>query len=190
MNFERTTPRLRETARRVTRLGQVWIAASLLVLQAGAAELALAPYRFQFPRDYFAHPGYATEWWYYTGNLSGAHGERFGFELTFFRSQGGTKGSRNPVWAPEQFYLAHFALSDISRKTFRHWERLNRPGPCDDVGGHEISPALGRSKAMLSGRDTGGAFPATSVSQLFPTPKVSAGQDRNPCHPFPAGAWP
>src|SRR5579859_4476707 len=37
---------------------------------------------FQFPQDYGAHPDFQTEWWYYTGNLVGTDGRRFGFEFT------------------------------------------------------------------------------------------------------------
>ncbi|MGB7920199.1 MAG: hypothetical protein WCF40_09075, partial [Desulfobacterales bacterium] len=28
------------------------------------------PCRLAFPADHGAHPGYRTEWWYYTGNLA------------------------------------------------------------------------------------------------------------------------
>src|SRR5581483_3128379 len=45
----------------------------------------LAPRAFEFPRDHGPHPDYRQEWWYVTGNLDGPNGERFGFELTFFR---------------------------------------------------------------------------------------------------------
>jgi predicted secreted hydrolase len=45
----------------------------------------LGPRVFEFPRDHGAHPGYRQEWWYFTGNLDSLGGERFGFELTFFR---------------------------------------------------------------------------------------------------------
>jgi predicted secreted hydrolase len=45
----------------------------------------LGPRAFEFPRDHGAHPDYRLEWWYVTGNLDAATGERFGFELTFFR---------------------------------------------------------------------------------------------------------
>jgi predicted secreted hydrolase len=77
-------------------------------------------YRLQFPLDHGAHPGFATEWWYFTGNLGGG-GRRFGFELTFFRI------SPSPV-APLQddLFLAHFALSDLDRHTFVYHERARR----------------------------------------------------------------
>ena len=40
-----------------------------------------------FPEDHGPHPGFRTEWWYYTGNLVAESGDRYGFQLTFFRSQ-------------------------------------------------------------------------------------------------------
>ncbi len=46
---------------------------------------ALPGYHYQFPRDHFEHQDFRTEWWYYTGNVTDARGERFGFELVFFR---------------------------------------------------------------------------------------------------------
>ncbi len=47
--------------------------------------IATAPYTFVFPRDHGAHPGYQSEWWYFTGHLHARDGRRFGFELTIFR---------------------------------------------------------------------------------------------------------
>jgi predicted secreted hydrolase len=51
----------------------------------GGFAQVLEPRVFEFPRDHGAHPEYRQEWWYVTGNLDSATGERFGFELTFFR---------------------------------------------------------------------------------------------------------
>jgi predicted secreted hydrolase len=45
----------------------------------------LAPRTFEFPRDHGPHPEFRDEWWYVTGNLDSANGQRFGFELTIFR---------------------------------------------------------------------------------------------------------
>src|SRR5580692_2961887 len=53
--------------------------------QGGGFAQVLEPRVFEFPRDHGAHPEYRQEWWYVTGNLDSATGERFGFELTFFR---------------------------------------------------------------------------------------------------------
>jgi predicted secreted hydrolase len=97
-----------------------------------ADQLALPGYRFEFPRDHFAHPEYQTEWWYYTGNLATSAGRQFGFEVTFFRfhpDNAPASGERNPVWDPSQIYIAHFALTDINGQHFYHEERVNRRGP-------------------------------------------------------------
>jgi predicted secreted hydrolase len=98
---------------------------------------ALPGYRFEFPRDHFAHPGFQTEWWYYTGNVRSADGRRYGFELTFFRqaiAPGSSRadrgvGGRASVWDIDNVYLAHFALTDIDGRAFYHDERINRAGP-------------------------------------------------------------
>ncbi|MEP7357940.1 MAG: lipocalin-like domain-containing protein, partial [Anaerolineales bacterium] len=46
---------------------------------------ALAPRDFSFPADHGPHLDFQTEWWYYTGNLTSATGQRYGVQLTFFR---------------------------------------------------------------------------------------------------------
>jgi predicted secreted hydrolase len=90
---------------------------------------ALPGYRYLFPRDYFSHPDFQTEWWYYTGNVKSADGHRFGFELTFFR-EGVDRTSKNEApWDVRDLYLAHLALSDLDGGTFLHAERMNRAGP-------------------------------------------------------------
>ena len=88
-------------------------------------------YHYEFPRDHFDHPQYQTEWWYYTGNVRAFNGHRFGFELTFFRQAGQMNKSllSTATWKPNEFYLAHFALSDLDGKEFYHRERLTRAGP-------------------------------------------------------------
>jgi predicted secreted hydrolase len=90
---------------------------------------ALPGQKFEFPRDHFNHPDFQTEWWYFTGNLTAADGQRFGFELTFFR-QGVDRGKRDAAtWDIQDLYLAHLALSDIDGEEFFHTERTNRAGP-------------------------------------------------------------
>ena len=90
----------------------------------------LPGYLFQFPRDHFDHPDFRTEWWYYTGNLHGQDGHRYGFELVFFR-QAQRRGTSDNAssWRADDLYLAHLALSDIDGKGFRYHTRLNRAGP-------------------------------------------------------------
>jgi len=78
------------------------------------------PCNFVFPRDHGAHPGYRTEWWYYTGHLKAGDGRRFGFQLTFFRSQLAPSADRenwprqHSAWRTDQVYLAHAALTDVA----------------------------------------------------------------------------
>lgn len=96
---------------------------------------ALPAYRYQFPRDHFNHPDFATEWWYYTGSLTSSSGRPFGFELTFFRQAARDKAlfaastSMSAAWQPDPIYLAHFAVSDPEGQSFFHTERMNRAGP-------------------------------------------------------------
>ena len=113
-----------------------WIGWLLLLVIAAAPaeqyELALPGYKFQFPRDYFDHEQYQTEWWYYTGNLRAPDGHRFGFELTFFRAAVSRTANPDP-WYVHDLWMAHMALSDLSGQHFYHEERLNRSGP--DIAG-------------------------------------------------------
>src|SRR5579863_8604782 len=105
--------------------------AAALLLQPLAAQYrqALPGYRFEFPRDYFNHPDFQTEWWYYTGNLTASNGHHFGFELTFFREGVERDAAPSSDWTVRDLYLAHLALSDLDGRQFYHSERLNRAGP-------------------------------------------------------------
>jgi predicted secreted hydrolase len=88
---------------------------------------AVSPRQFRFPRDHGPHPSFRSEWWYFTGNVSAAGGERFGLQLTFFRS---ALSSRSPAgespWRSRQVYMAHFALTDGARGRFHGFERFSR----------------------------------------------------------------
>jgi predicted secreted hydrolase len=96
------------------------------VFAAEAFRLALPGYTYSFPRDHYAHEEFRTEWWYYTGHLRTQGGEEYGYQVTFFRN-GLAEARANPSrWTARNLYLAHFALSDVSRKTFRYFERVNR----------------------------------------------------------------
>jgi len=114
-------------------------------MAAGAAEYpyreALPGYAYQFPRDFFEHPDFRTEWWYYTGNAHTAAGRRYGFELVFFRrAQRRGPAANQSAWRVDDLYLAHLALTDVDGARFRFYERLNRAGP--GIAG--ASFALGR----------------------------------------------
>jgi predicted secreted hydrolase len=107
------------------------LAAALLILYPLAAQYrtAVPGYRFEFPRDYFDHPDFQTEWWYYTGNLKSANGHHYGFELTFFRQAVSRDPAQAATWDVKDIYLAHLALSDLEGQKFYHSERINRAGP-------------------------------------------------------------
>ena len=81
---------------------------------------------FRFPADHGPHPEYRNEWWYVTGNLDAATGERFGFELTIFRfaltpSMPGASG-----WRTNQVYVGHFAITDVAEERFHVRQRYSR----------------------------------------------------------------
>jgi predicted secreted hydrolase len=85
-----------------------------------------------FPEDHSAHPGYRIEWWYYTGNLRAESGDRYGFQLTFFRNQISPTGDvqdwpRPPsAWRTQQIFAGHAAVSDLNKKTHRYAEQMAR----------------------------------------------------------------
>lgn len=91
---------------------------------------AIGPREWSFPRDHGAHPEYRTEWWYFTGNLESAEGDRYGYQLTFFRV-GIRKTPQEPgnPWSIRDIYLGHFAVTDVARQSFRYEERVSREGP-------------------------------------------------------------
>jgi len=113
------------------RIKLIAIAAALFILNPLAAQYrsAVPGYRFEFPRDYFDHPDFQTEWWYYTGNLKSANGHHFGFELTFFRQAVSRDSAQATTWDVHDLYVAHLALSDLNGQKFYHSERINRAGP-------------------------------------------------------------
>src|ERR671916_216683 len=87
----------------------------------------------ELPRDLYAHPGAQTEWWYYTGHLLTGSGRRFGFELVFFKRR--TDLDRFGVvplrLIGNPLYLAHFAITDESRASFRYEHRKSAGGMLD-----------------------------------------------------------
>jgi predicted secreted hydrolase len=163
-----------------------WLVLVLLAAAMGSAQeyqKALPGYRFEFPRDYFNHEEYQTEWWYYTGNVRAKDGHRFGFELTFFRegmsrpdrqslgertsnpglqmretwgtqTQGTQTWGTHNVWAVRDVWMAHLALSDVDGQKFYHEERLNRSGP--GIAGVDAQSGVvwnGNWQAQMGGRE-------------------------------------
>jgi len=105
------------------------------------------PCRLAFPADHGAHPGYRTEWWYYTGNLAALDGRPFGFQVTVFRRQIGPTSDRrswpepSSAWRTQQLFLGHIALSDISGRRHLLAEDMTRG-------------ALGLAGVIQTGSDT------------------------------------
>jgi predicted secreted hydrolase len=85
---------------------------------------------FEFPKDHGPHPDYRAEWWYYTGNLADAEGNRYGYQFTIFR-RGIVPGEpeRASEWASQQIYFAHFTVTDVTGETFGFHERFSRASP-------------------------------------------------------------
>ena len=71
------------------------------------------PMPIEFPRDDGGHDS-GIEWWYFTGHLFTATGDRYGFEYVIFRARnGGLQG-----------YVSHFAVTDNPRRVFGYDQRV------------------------------------------------------------------
>jgi len=114
------------------------------------------PCNLEFPKDHGAHPGYRTEWWYYTGNLHSKTGDQYGFQLTFFRSQisppGADKKWPRPAsaWRTSQVYLAHAAVTDIAGKQHLQAEDVSRAA----LGMAGVNQSAGQTKIFLKNWST------------------------------------
>lgn len=88
---------------------------------------AIEPRIFSFPADHGPHPAFRNEWWYFTGNLDAANGDRFGYELTIFRfGLAAAATASSSAWRTNQVYIAHFAVTDAERERFYTAERFSR----------------------------------------------------------------
>ena len=88
---------------------------------------AIAPRDFAFPADHNAHPDFRNEWWYVTGQLESGAGERFGYQVTFFRiALAPDEPEADSAWATRQVWMAHTALTEIDREEHHHEARLAR----------------------------------------------------------------
>jgi predicted secreted hydrolase len=123
----------------------LFILTLLLVLAAGLMTALLifrqpTPAHFQqavpsepisFPRDEAAHSTVRTEWWYYTGFLTGEDQQRYGFELVFFKAfvppEVQIGGILPLAWVSNPLYFAHFAISDETTQKHLFFERTDFP---------------------------------------------------------------
>ncbi|HMB72062.1 MAG TPA: carotenoid 1,2-hydratase, partial [Gammaproteobacteria bacterium] len=86
--------------------------------------------RFVFPADHRPHPGFRTEWWYFTGNLFDASARHYGFELTIFRIALAPSGTATDSdFASNEIWMGHLAVTDTEREIFQATERLSRGAP-------------------------------------------------------------
>lgn len=115
--------------------------ATLLLLGAAGAVLAGArdewlrarpDYRWAFPRDHWARPGYRTEWWYLTGHLEAADGSgrRFGYQFTLFRiGIVPMPPDSTSAWSAQDLVMGHAALTDLAGQRHVFAELLYRAVP-------------------------------------------------------------
>jgi predicted secreted hydrolase len=96
-------------------------------------------FAWSFPRDHWSHPGYRTEWWYFTGHLESAAGRRFGYQFTFFRVgllPSAPEGAS--AWNTADLLMGHAAISDLDGGTHRFSELVVRAMPL--LGGFGAPP--------------------------------------------------
>jgi len=70
-----------------------------------------------FPRDFGAHPGFRTEWWYLTANLRDAAGASYGVQWTLFRFAL-KPGPEQAGWADPIVFMGHAAVTTASEHLF------------------------------------------------------------------------
>jgi predicted secreted hydrolase len=184
---------------------------------AGFAQ-ALEPHVFVFPRDHGPHPAFRQEWWYVTGNLDAASGERFGFELTFFRvalqppagrAETGADGadvqaaSGSSAWRTNEIFMAHFAVTDVGHRRFRFMQKLSREALA--LAGAQASPlrvwiddwslaaadgpAAGEEHWMLHAAQPGYEIELTLTPQGAPVLNGAAGLSRKSDAPADASYY-
>ena len=93
--------------------------------ETGDFRAVTGPCHLRFPEDHGPHPGYRTEWWYYTGHLAADDGRRFGRQL---RPADAARDWPDPpsAWRTNQIYLAHAALTDLAGRQHLMAENVRR----------------------------------------------------------------
>ncbi len=74
-------------------------------------------FALEFPRDYGAHPGFRTEWWYVTANLRDAAGAAYGAQWTLFRLAM-APGPAKDGWASQIVFMGHAAVTSTNEHLF------------------------------------------------------------------------
>ncbi len=144
---------------------------------------ATGPKDLVFPADHGPHLDYQTEWWYYTGNLVAPGGQRFGYQLTFFRRAlvpPPLRSERESQWAADQVYMAHFALTDVEDRSYHAFERFSRGAAglagaqatpyrvwLDDWQVEEVEPGVTRLRAQIGPADAAESQGTLSLDLLL-----------------------
>jgi predicted secreted hydrolase len=110
-----------------------FLASSVLLLATGVVAADEYPrvvpgHLLQFPKDAGAHPAFRSEWWYITGWLQDARGNRIGIQVTFFRNRPRVAETNPSAFAPRQLLFAHAAIADARHGKLRHHQRAARAG--------------------------------------------------------------
>ena len=110
-------------------------AATALIAFLGASicaaewKTAAPGWKYEFPRDHRPHRDFKTEWWYFTGNVFDPDGNRFGYELTFFRQGITPAAERDPNasrFIVDDLKFAHFAITDVAEQQFHFVQKTSR----------------------------------------------------------------
>jgi predicted secreted hydrolase len=131
------------------------LASLALADNAGEWRQAGPGHAWDFPLDHYAHPGFKTEWWYVTGQLTAPDDRRFGYQFTLFRvgilSQAPVLDS---AWSASDLVMGHVAITDLAAGTHTFSEILYRAVP--GLGGFgapgDSIVAWGRAPAGTPGR--------------------------------------
>jgi predicted secreted hydrolase len=123
-------------------------------------------WQYEFPRDHHAHRDFKTEWWYFTGNVFDAEGNRFGYELTFFRQGIMPVAQRDPNasrFLVDDLKFAHFAITDVRKQQFRFEQKTSR-GAFGEAGFDDASRLAWIDDWTLTMKDDG-AFEITASGE-------------------------
>ena len=141
------------------RVGRCVALVLFCVAAAWAAEWRAArpDYGWAFPEDHWAHDGYKTEWWYFTGHLEAPGGRRFGYQFTFFRVGLLPEApALSSGWTAHNLVMGHAAVTDLSAGTHAFSEVIYRAVPL--LGGFGTYPdsvvAWSRAPAGTEGQWT------------------------------------
>ena len=132
----------------------------VLALQMPPAEpewkVAEPDFSWSFPRDHWAHSGYRTEWWYFTGHLASTEEPRrhFGYQFTLFRIGLQPEPSQlDSEWAAHSLIMGHAAISDLDGDRHVFSEVLYREVPLLGGFGTPGDPLIAWSLPPAGGGD-------------------------------------